>query len=260
MTGKSRSPLDRFLPLRMPGQSVQDELDKVMEDQVEGPLLLALMMLAFAAFEWLRYLFKLPPYPVAFSIAAAVFVGYAIYKLWKARKRIAQLKLGRDGERAVAHYLEWFRSAGFFVFHDVPSGDANVDHVLIGEKGIYTIETKTLSKPVRGECRVAYVNNGQLAANGHVMDRNPLVQAKAQANWLRHFLAESRFDVFIQPVVVFPGWFVEPFDMRAAGAWVLEPKALSKFIENEPLRLSREQVQAIASALRSHVRSRPSAS
>ena len=60
--------------------------------------------------------------------------------------------------------------------------------------------------------------------------------------------------VYVQPVVVFPGWFIEPFNMKAAGTWVLETKALSKFVENEPVRLGREQVQAISSALRSHIR------
>lgn len=54
-------------------------------------------------------------------------------------------------------------------------------------------------------------------------------------------------------VVLFPGWFVERFDSKAA-AWVLEPKALSSFIENQPERLTREEVQAMASALTSHIR------
>jgi len=54
----------------------------------------------------------------------------------------------------------------------------------------------------------------------------------------------------------FPGWFVEPFDMKAAGVWVLEPKALDKFIEREPERYSREDVKAMASALSSYVRSK----
>lgn len=71
---------------------------------------------------------------------------------------------------------------------------------------------------------------------------------------MRDFVAESQFNAPVWPVVAFPGWFVEPFDTRATGAWVLEPKALSKFIENEPERLSREQVQAMASALRSYIR------
>jgi hypothetical protein len=44
--------------------------------------------------------------------------------------------------------------------------------------------------------------------------------------------------------------------MRAAGVWVLEPKALDKFIEREPERYSREDVKAMASALSSYVRSK----
>jgi hypothetical protein len=104
----------------------------------------------------------------------------------------------------VAQYLEWFRSANFFVFHDIPSGDANVDHVLIGPKGVFTIETKTHSKPARGEYKVTVVD-GEVRANGLMLDRNPQLQAKAQANWLRNFLAESQFNVQVWPLVAFPG-------------------------------------------------------
>lgn len=180
-------------------------------------------------------------------------VLYAIWSILRGRKHIRRIKLGRDGERAVADYLEWFRTSNYFVFRDVPNGDANLDHVLIGPSGVFTIETKTLTKPQRGQCRITVVN-GVIRANGNTLDRNPIIQAKAQAGWLKSFLAESQLPAPVQPVVVFPGWFVEPFDMRAAGAWVLEVKALSRFIENEPERLSREQTQAMASALRSHIR------
>lgn len=85
---------------------------------------------------------------------------YAAYRVVRIRRHLHQLRLGRDGERAVAQYLEWFRTAGFFIFHDVPNGDANVDHVLIGPKGAFTIETKTLSKPHRGECKITVVEGG----------------------------------------------------------------------------------------------------
>lgn len=54
-----------------------------------------------------------------------------------------------------------------------------------------------------------------------------------------------------------PGWFVEPFDMKKAGAWVLEIKALKAFIINQPERYPLEEVKAMASALRSHIRSLP---
>jgi hypothetical protein len=250
---KKRSPFDRARPLRAAGQTLSKELDDVLYDHMLAPILIALFTCIIAGLEWFRYFSVAKPNPIVYSICAVIMVTWAAFKVLRTRKRVAHIKLGRDGERVVAQYLEWFRSANFFVFHDIPSGDANVDHVLIGPKGVFTIETKTHSKPARGECKVTVVD-GEVRANGLVLDRNPLVQAKAQANWLRNFLAESQFNVQVWPVVAFPGWFVEPFDMKAAGAWVLEPKALSKFIENQPERLSREQVQAMASALSSYIR------
>lgn len=254
-TTKTRSPLDRAPPLRAAGQSLSDELEDVAYDHVLAPMFMALFAVIIAVLEWFKYFNNAKPNPIIYTLFAAAVVLYAAFKVWRIRRRLAQIRLGRDGERAVAQYLEWFRTSNFFVFHDVPSGDANVDHVLIGPQGIFTIETKTHSKPLRGECKVSVVN-GEVRANGLLLDRNPIVQAKAQANWLRNFLAESRFDVRVWPVVVFPGWFVEPFDSKATGAWVLEVKALSKFIENEPERHTREEVKAMASALSSYVRSR----
>lgn len=83
-----------------------------------------------------------------------------------------------------------------------------------------------------------------------------LVQAKAQARWLHQFFAESDFKIFVQPVVVFPGWYVQKFDMKATGVWVLEPKCLEGFLEREPEKLSPEVICALSSALRGFVRQR----
>jgi hypothetical protein len=66
---------------------------------------------------------------------------------------------------------------------------------------------------------------------------------------------ETKSPLKAQPVVVFPGWFVERFDMKALGVWVLEPKALDAFIDNQPAILSPAQVGAMASALSSYIRS-----
>lgn len=250
----SRSPIDRALPLRVPGQSLEAEIADVEYDHILSPLLLAVFFIFFAGIEWARYVLSMKPSPWIFTGAAVLGCIYAALRIFRIRRRLHQLRLGRDGERAVAQYLEWFRTAGFFVFHDVPSGDANLDHVLIGPKGVFTIETKTWSKPARGECKITVVD-GVIRANGREMDRDPIVQAKAQAGWLRQFFAESKFATSVQPVVVIPGWFVERFDMKKVGAWVLEVKALDKFVENEPERLTREEVKAMASALTSYIRS-----
>lgn len=249
---KTRTPLDAA-PLRVAGQSLSDEIADKLNDHVMPALMAAAMALAFAVMEWLRYWQQSRPSPWLFSALAVAASAYAAITAVRAHRHVRNLRLGRDAESAVAQYLEWFRTAGFFVFHDVPNGLANIDHVLIGQRGIYSIETKAASKPMRGECK-ARVTDGQVLLNGRVMERNPLVQAKAQAKWLHNFFKEVQFKPYVQPVVVIPGWFVEPFDMRAAGAWVLEPKALDKFIANEPERLTRDEVRAMASALSSYIR------
>ncbi len=251
---KRRSPLTAK-PLRIPGQSLTEEIFDVSYDGVFAPLLLVLIMFVMAALEWWQYYMSMKPSPWIYTAAATLAAIYAGVRIALTRRKLRDLRLGRDGERAVAQYLEWFRTAGFFVLHDVPNGTANVDHVLIGVRGIFTIETKTLSKPHRGECKVRVVD-GKVLVNGMEMSRNPVVQSKAQARWLSTFFGESQFKTFVQPVVVFPGWYVEPFDMKREGVWVLEPKALDRFIANEPERYSAEQVKAMASALSSYVRSK----
>ncbi len=249
-----RSPLDRVKPLRVPGQSLDAEIDDVQYDHVFAPLFFALFMLIMAGMEWWRYVMDMKPSPWIFTGGAVLACIYAANRMYRIRKRLRQLRLGRDGERAVAQQLEWLRRENFFVFHDVPNGDANVDHLLIGPKGIFTIETKTLSKPERGECKIVVVD-GVIRANGRALDRDPLIQAKAQAGWLRAFLAEHQFTAPVWPVVLFPGWFVEPFDSKVVGAWVLEPKALRSFIGNQPDRFALEDVKAMASAMTSYIRS-----
>lgn len=250
----TRSPL-LAAPLRLPGQSLGEEIFDVSYDGVLAPLLLVVFVLVITGLEWARYAFSMKPSPWVYSVASALVVIYAAIRVRRTMKRLRDLKLGRDGERAVAQYLEWFRTAGFFVFHDVPNDGANIDHVLIGPRGIFTIETKTLSKPARGECKVR-VAGGRVYSNGRPLTRDPLVQSKGQARWLNNFLSESKFLAPVQPVVVFPGWFVEPFDMKSAGVWVLEPKALDRFIEREPERFTKDQVKAMASSLSSFIRSK----
>ena len=83
-----------------------------------------------------------------------------------------------------------------------------------------------------------------------------MVQARAQAGWLKGLLAEStgrQFDVF--PIVVFPGWFVEQSHGSLRNIWVLEPKALPKFLGNEPQCLTPEEVKLASFHLSRFIRS-----
>ncbi|MBI2312882.1 MAG: NERD domain-containing protein [Betaproteobacteria bacterium] len=239
---KKRSPL-KANPLRNPGQSLDEQRLDLAYDELLTPSAMALMLLLLAAIEWWRYFVPSPPRPILFSLFAVGGLGYAIYKVRRAWPKLRALRQASHGEKIVGQFLESLRERGYRVFHDVAGEGFNLDHVLVGPAGVFTIETKTLSKPARGEAKV-FFDGERLLINGLEPDRDPLVQAKAQARWLGDLLADSTGRRFrIWPVVLFPGWYVdEPHGLKRE-LWVLNPKALPAFLDHEAKVLEPEDVQ-----------------
>ena len=254
MFRKTRSPL-KGKPLRLPGQSVDERLDEVFYSLVITPVFMAFLLVVLAGLEWFRYYRPAKPVPELFSAAAVAGILYAAYRIWRALPEIRALKQGRDGERAVGQYLERLRANGYQVLHDVMGDGFNVDHVVIGPTGIYTVETKTFSKAVEGDAKIMF-DGETLRVAGFEPDRDPIVQAKAQASWLRELLSESCGRKFrVRPVILFPGWFVEQGKGTTKDIWVLNPKALPQFLENEPKELESDAVSLASYHLSRFIRS-----
>jgi len=253
MKSKTRSPL-KDKPLRVPGQSVSEEREALLENTVAQPLLLALFLSLIAGLEWYRLYFNMKPSPITYSIAAALGIAYAAFRIWRNLPKLRSLRQAMEGERAVGQFLERLRENGFQVFHDVVGDGFNVDHVLIGPPGVFTVETKTWSKPATGNAQVIF-DGETLKIGSLVPDRDPVVQARAQASWLKKLLLESTGRQFeTRPVIVFPGWFVA----NSGGfrdLWVLEPKALPSFLQRETARLSQDEVQLASFHLSRLIRS-----
>jgi Nuclease-related domain len=248
-----QSPL-KTKPLRLPGESVDDEIDRLRDGALIDHLFAAGCVLLLAFMEWFGYLTHSARHPYAFTLLALVTVAYVAPRIWKVRKTVKRLKLGRDGEKIVAEQLQCILSAGAHVLHDVPGDGFNLDHVIISTHGIYAIETKTRNKP-SPKARVI-VDGDSLTVAGYAPDRNPIEQVTAAARWLEKTLQAStgkRF--FVRGVVVFPGWFVEQRGARG-DVWVLEPKALPRFIENAPTMIPPSDVSLAADHLSRYVRSR----
>ena len=62
--------------------------------------------------------------------------------------------------------------------------------MLVAPSGVYIIETKTYSKPDKGEARIIYTGDTLIHHNGFKDDK-PLIQVKAGANWLKQLIKES---------------------------------------------------------------------
>lgn len=250
---KKRSPL-KAKPLRVAGQSLDRQMAEFLDDHVMTPLVALLILWIIAGLEWHRYFFPRPPTPEFYTILA---VGVTVYVAWRLRHMLVRyraLKLGRDGERAVAEVLDRMRESGFRVFHDVMGPGFNVDHLLVGSKGIFVIETKTVSKS-HPDATIQY-DGEQVSVDGFKPDRDPVRQATAIAKWVQDLVQEScGRRCHVRPVVLFPGWRVQPMKRPLPPVWILSGKELPSFIEHEPAALKPEDVKLVAFHLSRYMRS-----
>ncbi|WP_232199156.1 nuclease-related domain-containing protein [Thioalkalivibrio sp. ALgr1] len=252
---KKRSPL-KAKPLRNPGESLEREIDRLINDRAMAYVAVAMVMVSIALLEWIRwwtgFKFALGTWTV---VTTLVVVGVAIL-VWRTRVRVRRLRQGLDGEKAVGQYLERLRDRGAHVLHDLPGDGFNVDHVVIHPSGVYAVETKTYSKPVKGDAQIVF-DGEKVRVAGYEPERDPVRQARACAAWVREQVAETTGKtVTVRPVVVFPGWFIQPTaESRGSDVWVLNPKALPAFIDHSDRVMPDTDVHLLASSLSRHVRS-----
>jgi hypothetical protein len=248
---KKQSPLTHK-PLHVPGQSL-DELIRLQQGDMLNYYWPAVTLIILAITDWSRWLTSSPTVPIVSSVFAIVGSSYCAYRFLSIRRNIRMLKQGRDGERTVAECLEILRSEGCLIYHDIVGEGFNLDHVILSPRGIYVVETKTLSKPPRGEISFRGEN---IIAGDQFMGTEPIIQAKAAAKWLQSLLKESTGkSYFVMPVIVFPGWYVQPMPNSLKDTvWVLNPKALPSFIKEQPTILDDSDVHLAAFHLSKYIR------
>lgn len=231
-------------PLRNPGESLDNEIQDYILSEVGPYIFIPIILIIFTLLEWYRWFFANPPAPLFYTTTAILSIAYSYYKIRKSQRKLHALKQGRDGEKAVGQYLNSLREFGVHVQHDIQGDRFNLDHVAISESGIYVIETKTYSKPDKGNAKILFKGE-TIVINEKTETEAPITQVKAAAHWLTKLLEETTGKKFIiKPVVVFPGWFVEPtYESKLSDVWVLNPKALPTFIKNSRAQLSPEDVK-----------------
>jgi len=142
---------------------------------------------------------------------------------------------GASGEEQVGRLLDQLSERGWLVIHDATLGRGNVDHILIGPPGIFTIETKSHPGPIR----VARLHGAMLS------------QAQAQRKTI-----ERVTGVEVEPLIVFSRAWVDRPTARRKGVRVVPARMLLRYLGRQPARLSREEIERrhglVAQALLEH--------
>jgi hypothetical protein len=203
-----KSPIKRP-PLPQAGESSWLILGERWDNRVALFVLIPGFLASIAGVEWCHRLFELPVNPWLWT--AMFLVSLPISALLY-RRGITELKRrtqGFQGERVVGQSLDDLRSLGCRVYHDIAEDGYNIDHVVIAPNGIFAIETKAPSKPLKGQSEVVF-DGETVAVAGGPPDKEPIIQAKSAANRLREIIREmSGQDHRIVPVLLYVDWFVK---------------------------------------------------
>lgn len=239
----SKSPLKKA-PLRQAGQSLEEEIERVRDGIGENITMAGALFsaLAIEVIQW--WVGGRIPVIVWITLMTLPIVFFA-WKAFRLRRIWRQLRLGRAGEKMLGHQLDELRASGFKVLHDLRGHGFNVDHVLIGPKGVFAVETKTWRIPAGGR---VIVENDSVRVGKYLPDRDVMGQARGEARWLSKLIKEQTGrQIPVKPVVIFLGWYVEhkgPKDV-----WVLNENAFPKWLDNESIKLTPEDVSLIYAGL-----------
>ena len=252
-----RSPLKRP-PLHNPAESLLEQRDNLVFDKVLFPFFATLILAMVTAFAWLDHFGILELNPNALTVFTIIGLAATTIAILRALKQARLINSGIAAEKAVGQFLEQFRAQGYSVIHDitVKTKDKafNIDHLLIGPKGIFTIETKSWRKPMKGQCIVAY-DGQKVLINGHAPDRDPIVQALGQAAWVRDYLASctALSAIPVTPIVVYPGWFSNYQQSVKAKVKVVNEYFISACIQDSPHTLAPHDAKLIESRLADYI-------
>ena len=250
---KKQNPLKR-LPLRLPGQSDEEKIRSLQMDIVFY-VAVAIFFVCLAILEWWRWYRNLPPNPILFLFLALIAVTFVYFKVKRLLIEKSTWEQGRDGEIEVGQYLEQLRAKGYTVFHDIQCNAGgkpfNIDHVVVSPHGIFVIETKMPSKPLRRKNRIDFDGKNRITISGVSCDYETVPQAIYNAKWLSDEILPKRKDQKaypVIPIVVYPTWFVNAPD-STKHVWVLNPKGLEWKIQKEPQSLTQDEVNSVSAVL-----------
>jgi hypothetical protein len=132
---------------------------------------------------------------------------------------------GAEGEEVVGKILEGLRAEGWQVIHDVSFGRGNIDHIVVGPGGIFTIETKS---------------HGGKVWPDH-LDPKMLGQAYAEKKTL-----ETITHMEVQALLVFSrAYIVGKAIAKRRGVIVLSARSLAWFFSRQPAVISPERAEVI---------------
>jgi hypothetical protein len=175
-------------------------------------------------------------------------VGTVIARTFDAKTEERSWRIGAEGEETVGRRLDSLTNQGWHVLHAVPVGKqgSDIDHVLVGPGGVFTVNTKN-----HPGGRV-WVASHAIRVNGHPVRYLP--KSRHEGERAHQLLSRAAgFAVPVQPVLILLTGTLIPnvtIKQRPEGVWILDRMDVPSAFRRTRNTLSAADVGAIFNAAR----------
>ena len=152
-------------------------------------------------------------------------------------KKRRLLRLGYAGELTVGQCLNRLMLDGYRVFHDFPAEGFHIDHIVVGSRGVFAVETKTRSQSITANCRedATVTYDGRMLHFPTGSDHTMIDQAKRRSKWLARWLSQAVGEnLSVRAVIALPGWLVKRTSPE--GLPVVNPRQFTSLFRHIPPR------------------------
>jgi len=136
-------------------------------------------------------------------MAAALFAAWRLLNIVRAWRQVRYM---RDANIAVGHELQRIAPDHGRAYHDVPTAFGVVDHVLVGQRGIYAVNVVARRHPKNG---LASLVAGELSFTKAANPQTISTQVKATRRLEKELSKQVGRQLAVRSVIAVPGWRVE---------------------------------------------------
>ena len=219
-----------------PGQSLLRKIDQEAIELIAHRISVAVppILLIAIIFIFNRYHSKLDfQFLVTSIVACGLVFLYCFWNMLKGGQALKRYRIDYDAEVEVGTALDQLVSQGYHIFHGFRKDSIDIDHVVVGPKGVFTIETKGHPRP----SKKAGTEESTVTYNGHVLffprgtDEDTVSNAERQAELISDWLGSGTGEaISARAVIVIPGWFVKR--TTSDGAPVVNPDQFASLFEH----------------------------
>jgi Nuclease-related domain len=232
-----RSPLNMRIH-NTPGEQLRKRLEVLNENlllaymlaALTGPTMLcAWLLIRLKAVNFFQFKYGFGDWTfLAIAVFTVTLAAFRMTRIVKERWRVRQ---GLSAEIVTAQHLYSMVKEGCTLFNDIPVDNKfNLDHVVVGSKAVFMVETKSRQKSSeRGQDSATVIYDGEyLMFPNSYKDKKPIEQARRQAAWLSGYLKEACGEaVKVIPVVALPGWYINNKSQKTSDVYVINGKNCS---------------------------------